>query len=113
MAKIKVRCCRECNTPLPETLKPNATFCGVPCKANWNNRRKSRGSDLYDLWMAMRYERDDAKSLSVWEEMCRLSEGWRDEDRDAGIVSYEKPGVVLSRLKDSGRLARVRAHWIR
>ena len=108
MPKTTVRCCRECKKPLGDGLKANAVFCGIPCKAKWNNRRKNRGADLYDLWMAMRYERDEAKRLGVWKEMCRLSEGWHDDDAKAGIMSYEKPGVVIARLMDDGRLMRAR-----
>jgi hypothetical protein len=108
MSKPRHRCCRECGTALDAGLKATAVFCGIPCKAKWNNRRKNRGADLYDLWMAMRYERDEAKRLGLWGEMCRLSEGWNDEDKKAGIRSFEKPGVVLARLMDAGRLMRAR-----
>ncbi len=108
MPKKTVRCCRECNTPLGEGCKASAVFCGIPCKAKWNNRRKNRGADLYDLWMTMRYDRDEAKRLEVWKEMCRLSEGWRAEDVEQGIKSFERAGVVITRLKDTGRLARAR-----
>lgn len=108
MTKIKVKCCRECKNPLPDRLKATAVFCGIPCKAKWNNRRKNRGADLYDLWMSLRYERDEAKRLGVWAELCRLSEGWRDDDARDGIKSYEKAGVVILRLKDGGRLMRGR-----
>lgn len=117
------RRCRECGTPLPEGLKATALFCSPvegsnqyagqsKCKAAWNNRRKSRGADLYDLWMAMRYEREDAKRLEVWKEICRLSEGWKEEDERSGTKSYEKPSVVLGRLKDTGRLMRARKMWV-
>ncbi len=109
MSKKPVRCCRECQTTLGEGFKASAVFCGIPCKATWNNRRKNRGADLYDLWMTMRYARDDAKQLEVWKEMCRLSEGWKVEDDRAGIKSFEAAGVVLTRLMDSGRLMRARA----
>lgn len=108
MPKKTIRCCRECQKPLDASLKANATFCGIPCKAKWNNRRKNRGADLYDLWMAMRYERDEAKRHEVWKEMCRLSEGWKADDDKQGIKSYEMPGVVIPRLMDAGRLMRAR-----
>lgn len=109
MPKKTIRCCRECKKPLPEGLKATANFCQPAegansyanqskCKASWNNRRKNRGADLYDLWMAMRYERDEAKRLEVWKEMCRLSEGWRDQDNRQGIRSYDMPTKVLPRL---------------
>ncbi len=114
--KLTVRCCRECSAalaaPKPGFVR-DAKFCGISCKATWNNRRKNRGADLYDLWMAMRYDRDTAKDLGVWKEMCRLSEKWSDEDKAAKRKTYERPGVVLTRLMDTGRLPRARAMQIR
>lgn len=103
-----LRECRECAEPLPAMAKASACFCGDRCKAAWNNRRKTRGADLYDLWMTMRYRRDDAKELKVWKEMCRLSEKWNEEDRAADRVSFERADIVLTRLKDTGRLVRAR-----
>jgi predicted nucleic acid-binding Zn ribbon protein len=102
--------CRECGNAIAADRKPNAKFCSDGCKAAWNNRRKKRGADIYDLWMAMRYERDEAKRLGVWKEMCRLSEKWHEQDTAAGIVSYESPTVVLQRLKDNGKLRRGRIY---
>lgn len=118
MAKKLVRCCRECGSPLaapttagsnrPKKARDDAKFCSTPCKTGWNNRRKSRGADIYDLWMSMRYCREEAKALGVWREICRLSEVWNAEDKAAGRTSFERPGVVLARLMDSGRLPRAR-----
>jgi hypothetical protein len=112
MIKTKVKCCRECQTALPTGLKRSAIFCGIPCKARWNNRRKNRGADLYDLWMAMHYDRDDAKKYGVRSELCRMAERWNDQDWKTGIQSYEKPGVVIARLKDTGRMPRARKQWV-
>lgn len=118
MTKKLVRCCRECSSPLhapsaagsnrPKKARQDAKFCSTPCRTTWNNRRKDRGADLYDLWMAMRYCREEAKALGVWKEICRLSEKWNDEDKAAGRTSFERPQVVLTRLMDSGRLPRAR-----
>lgn len=107
----KLHVCRECLTPLEAGHKASRAFCSDTCKAKWNNRRKSRGADIYDLWMAMRYERDEAKRLGVWKEMCRLSERWHDEDEASGVKSYDRPEIVLNRLKDSGKLMRARPFW--
>lgn len=118
MTKKQVRCCRECSSPLaapsstgsnrPKKARDHAKFCSTKCKTDWNNRRKSRGADIYDLWMAMRYCREEAKVLGVWKEMCRLSEQWNAEDKAAGRVTFEQPAVVLTRLMDTGRLPRAR-----
>jgi hypothetical protein len=104
--KRLTKCCIECHQPLHPGRA--AKFCGVPCKATWNNRRKSRGQDLYDLFMNMRYNRAVASEAGVWAEMCRLAEGWHDEDLAANRQSYDPPSVVLPRLKDAGRLVRAR-----
>lgn len=118
IAKFKkpVRCCRECSTPLTGhvdagTNKPHKRgkpqiFCTILCKATWNNRRKNRGADIYDLWMALRHSRAEATANGVWAEMCRLSEQWNNEDKDAGRRTYEHPAVVITRLKDRGAIRR-------
>lgn len=117
MTKKTICACRECRTALtrpedagkrPNPSRPPALFCSMTCRTTWNNRRKTRGADLYDLWMAMRYARDDAKVLGVWKEMCRLSETWNAEDKAAGRETFERPKKVLDRLMDSGRLPRAR-----
>lgn len=46
------------------------------------NRRQERGALLYDLFMAMRYERELAAKLKVWGTMCQLAAEWRKEDED-------------------------------
>jgi hypothetical protein len=117
-AARQVRCCCECGSPLkgpsaegsnkPARGRKQSKVCSTLCKATWNNRRKTRGAELYDLWMAMRYEREDAKALGVWKEMCRMSEQWMDDDKAEGRVerrkTYDRAGVVIQRLKDTGRL---------
>ena len=118
MPKITICACRECLSPLRgpaegRNVNPSrapAKFCSTLCRTAWNNRRKTRGADLYDLWMAMRYARDEAQVLGVWKEMCRLSETWNAEDKAAGRETFERPKMVLDRLMDSERLPRARAH---
>lgn len=109
--KPKPRCCAECLSPMYAARQPGmnrkprrSKFCSTLCKTTWNNRRKNRGADVYDLWMAMRYERDEAKRLGVWTEMCRLSELWNAEDEKAGRITYSPPAEVVLRLKDKGAI---------
>ena len=114
--KLRIRCCRECSSPLTGAARPGenstprqkrtAIFCSTPCKTAWNNRRKNRGADLYDLWMAQRYSRTEAEASGVWAEMCRLSEQWNEEDKAARHKTYESPTVVITRLKDRGAIRR-------
>lgn len=56
-------------------------FCSDTCRHRFNNRRRVRGADLYDLKMAERYERDDAGELNLLSKMNRLCASWREEDR--------------------------------
>lgn len=133
--KTIVRCCLECLKPLTKpqavqvedaatsdgTARPNrkkpgrkpgtqaAKFCSNPCKGAWHNRRKLRGADLYDLFMNQRYNRTEAEDAEVWKEMCRLAEGWNDEDKRDGRTTYDRnPGRVIAALMDKGSLMRAR-----
>lgn len=77
-------------------------FCGQPCRLRFNNRRLQRGAEFYDLFMAMRYDRAEAKRLGVWASMCRMGQQMREEDqreRD-GRKSWREPKDVLSDRPD-------------
>lgn len=79
-SKYRPRCCNECGSPyMPR--RGNEFFCAVPCRKAHENRRMVRGRDLYDLFMAMRYERGFAKARGIWAIACRLAEKWHDEDK--------------------------------
>lgn len=71
--------CRECGCEMTSTRKPK-TFCSSECRTAHTNRRRDRGAQLYDLFMAMRYERELAVKLHVWTTMCQLAAEWRRED---------------------------------
>jgi hypothetical protein len=90
------RTCRECGAPQgPE--KAAAEFCCNPCRAAWNNRRAKRGAELYDLFMALRFDRPLARKLSLWRLICRLAAQYRAEDHDrrAGRDSWRDPRRVI------------------
>lgn len=58
-----------------------------------------RGAEIYDLFMALRYDREQAKALQVWKLLCRLAAAFRDEDlaqRD-GRKSWASASSVLDR----------------
>lgn len=55
-------------------------FCSADCRKMANNLRAMRGAQLYDLFMAMRYERDLAADLALWSNVCKLAQKWRMED---------------------------------
>jgi hypothetical protein len=86
--------CLECGKP--HAL--SGLFCGDPCRTRFNNRRKSRGLILYDLFMAVRYERTLASKLGAWRAMCRLAAQYRVEDQAtrAGRKSWRAIPLVLS-----------------
>jgi hypothetical protein len=92
MCQMQPRCCQECGTPLTDR-DPRAVMCSANCRKIWHNRRMTRGAELYDLFMAMRYERGMAKVYGLWALMCRMGQAWREEDRQmrSGRASYLNP----------------------
>lgn len=91
--------CKECGNVLGASSKPRM-FCSTPCRQTFNNRRLERGAQLYDLFMAMRYERGTAKVLGVWAVICRLAKDFREEDelqRD-GRKSWQPASAIFERL---------------
>lgn len=83
--------CKECGGLL--ILHPNKTppeTCSKPCRDAFNNRRKARGTQLYDLAMMNYVERSHPlrKSGDLRRAIDRLLALWRDEDRAAGRASY-------------------------
>lgn len=99
MGTLRVRCCRECGEALGADRDYRTEFCDAGCKRAWNNRRMVRGSELYDLFMACRYERGTAKLLGLWNLMCRMASAWRAEDAQArgGRPSWGEPRKVVER----------------
>lgn len=90
--------CRDCGGPLAAQSRIGAGFCSEACRHRFNNRRKARGAELYDLFMTLRYQRGVAAKLGVWTAICRLAQQWREEDereRD-GRRSWRGAATVLS-----------------
>ena len=88
--------CRECGAPF-QAARRTAAFCGVDCKTTWNNRRKSRGADLYDLIMTMRYDRSHATAEGVdWTLVSNIARAFRDADkaRRAGRQSWDSDAAA-------------------
>src|SRR5579871_6585351 len=85
--------CLECGDSY-EALKPFGGFCCPAHRAQWNNRRKQGGVELYDLVMAWRCERGLSKTLGLWKLVCRLAAAFRAEDlrERAGRRSWRRPG---------------------
>ncbi len=72
--------CRECGAPCS---KRGASFCRPSCRAAWHNRRKSRGAELYDLVMAMRYDRTGASAANAMTVLSNLARAYHDADAAA------------------------------
>ena len=74
-----IRACKECGGPVasPDRRKQ---FCHSTCRKKFNRRRERRGALLYDLYMAFRYERPEAREANVQSQMNRLCMYWREED---------------------------------
>lgn len=73
------RTCRECGKDISH-MREGAAFCGTAHRKAWHNRRMVRGAELYDLVMALRYERDRAKQLGVMTVWANLARAYRDAD---------------------------------
>lgn len=69
--------CRECGKPLTGKQK---AFCSTEHRKAWNNRRMIRGQEMYDVWMAIAYERGKRKDLELFTTFNRLARAYRDAD---------------------------------
>jgi hypothetical protein len=95
----KPRCCAECGQEFT-SIRRWAEFCSPACRSAFNNRRNVRGAQVYDLLMALRYERDEATRLGVWTDLTRLAAHYKlqDERERAGRKSW---GDWKSWLRDN------------
>lgn len=74
--------CRECGKSLAGLgLKPSATFCTVEHRKAFNNRRMQRGAELYDIFMALRYEREFATEHNLFTVLSSVARAYRDSDK--------------------------------
>ena len=87
--------CFECGKEVVKTRDHEQNFCCTPCRTAWNNRRKLRGAEMYDLIMAMRFNRKQSKGL--WAIMCRMASEYNAEDKEKGRVSAAPVRTVLER----------------
>lgn len=78
------RMCQECGSELVIPKKapvPAKRFCSPKCRMEFNNRRRDRGAELYDLMMIMRFERDVGKDEKIWSLICNQASAYRDADK--------------------------------
>lgn len=88
--------CRECGQPF-EAKRTTRQFCGPACRSGFNNRKATRGAQLYDLVMSMRFVRAEAKDALFL--LCRAAARFKAEDeRDrAGRPSWDDVETVRAR----------------
>lgn len=80
-----MKCCKECgidlarlsNKPVPAAK----LFCSPGCRMAFNNRRRDRGAELYDLFMELRFNRTAAAEANVWTLLCDRASAYRDADK--------------------------------
>lgn len=91
--------CLECGAPF-QSPEDRAEFCCTAHRKAWNNRRAIRGAQLYDLFMAMRFERGRAKLFKLWGLICALASAYRDADNAlrAGRRSWRRTEAALAEI---------------
>lgn len=74
------RLCMECGEPVPASISgPQRKFCCDAHRKAFNNRRMTRGAELFDRYMAMRYQRSTHSGMiAVMNQMCL---NWRETDK--------------------------------
>lgn len=89
----RVHACLECGT----STGKSGDFCANACRDAFNNRRKRRGAEFYDLYMAHRFERALATKLKLMSRINRLASIYREDDRQRreGRRSWRRPQDVL------------------
>lgn len=92
------RTCSECGEGYI-AHRAHGDFCSRACRRVWNNRRSVRGAELYDLVMALRFDRAMATKFKVWKLICRMASGFRDEDERerTGRQSWRAPHEIIAR----------------
>ncbi len=86
--------CLDCGAAFV-AQRSTASFCSIACRSAFNNRRKARGAELYDLFMMLRYERGIAKYRHLWTIACNLARAYRDSDNAlrSGRSSWDSTAV--------------------
>ncbi|AID30837.1 transcriptional regulator [Mesorhizobium huakuii 7653R] len=87
----RLNACHECGGAAPA----KARFCSPAHRQAFNNRRLQRGAEIYDLFMAHRFDRKKAQELRVLQAMNRMASLWNEEDKAAGRRSFRDTREVL------------------
>lgn len=81
----KPRACAECGGDIygpgrPAKRGPVPRFCSPRCGDVFNDRRKERGAQLYDLVMGRAYEPNDPLRPDITTLVATLKRKWRNDD---------------------------------
>lgn len=97
-ASVRGGACRECGATFC-AQRYGQEFCGPGCRRSFHNRKARRGAQLYDLMMALRFERPRPKELGAWSLLCRFAAACKaaDDRERAGRRSWDGIDRVRSR----------------
>lgn len=89
--------CAECDSEIVGRHS-QARFCAIPCRDAWMNRRRLYGAMFYDLVMANRFDRTQARALKLTSAINRLASVCREGDvtKRGGRLSWRAPKDVLA-----------------
>ena len=83
--------CAECGSEF-HSKQGGARYCSTACRKAFNNRRMVRGAQLYDAFMAIRYDREIAAELGCDRTfLSRMGEMFRREDVQSGKGKTWRP----------------------
>jgi predicted nucleic acid-binding Zn ribbon protein len=88
--------CRECGEGFL-ARRAGREFCSDRCRRIFHNRKTARGALLYDLVMALRYDRKRAATSRAFSLLCRMAAAFKAEDDRAGRQSWDKARIVTAR----------------
>jgi hypothetical protein len=92
VAKAKTGICRECRAKF-EARRSTKEFCCTACRQVFNNRKRTRGAEIYDFAMEWRDDRSDTTALTL---LCRVLAKFKEEDDRAGRRSWDSATSVIN-----------------
>lgn len=80
---MAIKTCMECGRQMPQKVRRQGSepkFCGSTCRKTFNNRRMTRGAEMFDYVMSGRFERDTHGGL--WRPvLSQMATRFRDQDK--------------------------------
>src|SRR6266511_4036800 len=88
--------CRECGKMFI-ARRAKRDFSSKKCRRDFHNRRMTRGAELYDVLMSLRFARAQAKAEGVWSLLCRMAASYKASDDREGRRSWDDIRKVKQR----------------